>query len=135
MPDELPDEITALIHTVFEAFNSKNFELMKGVYHDDVVIVDGFGSFRWIGPSALNQWWAEAEKWAQEGGVEKEHLANQGILAWGLNGNRAYASISAVLTITLKNGNQIVRPGTLTYSFARAGDRWRAEGHTWGRLS
>jgi ketosteroid isomerase-like protein len=130
-----PSDIMALIETVFTAYNSKNHTLMSGVYGDDVVIVDGFAPFRWVGPNAFNDWWADAEKWVQAGGVENEHLGNQGVLAWGVSGNRAYASISAMLTITLKNGEQIIRPGTLTYSFARTGEVWKAEGHTWGRMN
>jgi ketosteroid isomerase-like protein len=135
MADQPPDEIMALIDSVFNAYNSKNHALMSSIYGDDVVIVDGFGPFRWFGPNAFNNWWADAEKWVQAGGVEKEHLVNQGVLTWGLSGNRAYASISAILTITLKKGEPIIRPGILTYSFAKTGDVWKAEGHTWGRLS
>ena len=135
MSNELPDGIKVLIDTVFTAYNSKNRDLMSGIYGNDVVIVDGFAPFRWSGPTAFNNWWADAEKWLHTGGVEKEHLSNQGIMAWGLSGDRAYASISEILTITLKKGEQIIRPGTLTYSFAKTGEGWKAEGHTWGRLS
>ncbi|PWT94595.1 MAG: hypothetical protein C5B55_02390 [Blastocatellia bacterium] len=135
MADRPPDEIIALIDTVFTAYNSKNLALISGVYGNEVVIVDGFAPFRWSGPNALNNWWTDAERWLQAGGVEHEHLANEGVKAWGLSGDRAYASISAILTITLKKGEQIIRPGTLTYSFAKTGEGWKAEGHTWGRLS
>jgi hypothetical protein len=68
-------------------------------------------------------------------GVEKEYLAYNGMTAWGLSGARAYASISATLTITLKNGTQITRPGILTFTFAKLNEGWKAEGHAWGRLS
>jgi ketosteroid isomerase-like protein len=53
----------------------------------------------------------------------------------GVSGNRAYGSISTTLTITLKKGDPIVQPGTLTFTFAKLGDTWKAEGHAWGRLS
>ncbi len=135
MAEELPGELKALIDAVFKAFNSKNSTLLNSVYGGDLVVIDGFAPFRWIGPNALKQWWADAEKWAEDLGVEKEHLAFRDILAWGLSGNRAYASISATLTITLKNAETIIRPGILTYTFAKLGDVWKAEGHAWGRLS
>jgi ketosteroid isomerase-like protein len=135
MPKELPADILALIDTVFKAFNSKNSILLNSVYGGDVVIVDGFAPYRWSGPKALDKWWADAKTWAEVGGVEKEHLAHKGILAWGLSGSRAYVSISATLTITLKKGKPVIRPGTLTYTFAKSGEVWKAEGHTWGRLS
>jgi ketosteroid isomerase-like protein len=135
MLDKLPADIVALIDTVFTAFNSKNATLLNSVYDANVVIVDGFAPYRWSGAQAVAEWWADAKAWAEAGGVENEHLDHKGILAWGVSGDRAYASISATLTITLRNGKQIIRPGILTYTFARQSDVWRAEGHAWGRLS
>ena len=99
-----PAEIVAVIDTVFKAFNSKDLDLLKSVYGDNLVVIDGFGRYRWTGPNALAEWWADGETWAKDGGVESEHLSSQGIRAWGVNGDRAYASISATLTITLKRG-------------------------------
>lgn len=135
MADQLPSEIISLIDTVFSAYSTKNSTAMRSVYGDDIVIVDGFAPYRWSGPDAFNDWWADVARFFQDVGVEHEHLDNQGVLAWGVSGDRAYASISAILTITLKKGEPIIRPGTLTYTFLRTGDNWKAEGHTWGRLS
>jgi hypothetical protein len=97
------------------AFNSKDFALLKRIYGDNLVIV--------------------AVTWAKDGGVESEHLSSQGIRAWGVSGDRAYASISATLTITLKRGEPIIRPGILTFTFGKLDEGWKAEGHAWGRLS
>jgi ketosteroid isomerase-like protein len=128
---EPPTEIVALIDTVFKAFNSKDFALLSSVYSGNLAIIDGFGRYRWTGPNALADWWADAETWAKDGGVESEHLSSQGIRAWGMGGDRAYASISAILTIKLKKGEPIIRPGTLTFTFAKMGETWKAEGHAW----
>lgn len=97
--------------------------------------VDGFAPLRWIGPGAEARWWADAETWGKAGGVVKEHISFEGIRCCEVIGTRAYAVLSATLTITLKAREPIVRPGILVYSFARQGDVWKAEGHTWGRLS
>jgi hypothetical protein len=109
--------------------------LLKSVYAGNLTIIDGFGRYRWIGPNALDEWWADAEKWAKDGGVESEHLSSQGIRAWGMSGDRAYASLSATLTIKLIKGEPIDRPGTLTSTFGKVGETWKAEGHAWGPLS
>jgi ketosteroid isomerase-like protein len=101
------------IDTIFKAFNSKDSALLYSVYAGNLVVIDGFAPYRWIGPDAVAEWWTDAETWAKDLGVEKEDLAFSGIRAWGLVGNRAYASISATLTITLKKGDPIVRPGIL----------------------
>src|SRR5262249_1261822 len=100
-----------------------------------MVVIDGFAPYRWVGVNAIADWWTDAEAWAKDGGVEKEHLAYDGIGAGGLVGPRAYSSISATLTITLKSGDVIVRPGILTFTFAQLDEGWKAEGHAWGRLS
>jgi len=134
-PKEPPAEITALIDTIFRAFNSKDSALLYSAYAGNLVVIDGFAPYRWIGPNAVAELWTDAEAWAKDLGVEKEHLAYDGMRAWGLVGNRAYASISATLTITLKTGDPIVRSGILTFTFAKLDHGWKAEGHAWGRLS
>jgi ketosteroid isomerase-like protein len=135
MTKEPPPEIMALINTSLDAFNRKDPAAFNNAYGGDVVIVDGFAPFRWIGPSAQARWWSDAETWATEGGVLKEHISIEEVRYSEVSGNRAYAVLSATLTITLKAGAPIVRPGILVYTFARQGDVWKAEGHTWGRLS
>jgi ketosteroid isomerase-like protein len=102
---EPPAEIMTLIDTVFNAFNTKDCALLYSAYVGNLVVIDGFAPYRWVGPDAVAEWWTDAEAWAKEGGVEKEHLAYDGIRAWGLVG--AYASKAATLTITLKKGDSI----------------------------
>jgi ketosteroid isomerase-like protein len=132
---QLPADIVGLVDTVFKAFNSKDFALLKSVYGGDLVIIDGFGQYRWIGQNALEEWWHDAETWAKDLGVVGEHLSSQGIRAWGVSGDRAYVSMSATLTIKLKKGEPIVRPGILIFTLAMLGNVWKAQGHAWGRLS
>lgn len=135
MPNEPPAEIMGLINTALDAFNRKDPTAFNSVFGGDVVIVDGFAPFRWIGPGAEARWWADGEAWGKTGGVVKEHISLEGIRCCEVSGTRAYAVLSATLTITLKTAEPIVRPGTLTYTFARQGDAWKAEGQYWGRLS
>ncbi len=82
-PTEPPAEIMALINTVFDSFNRKDAAVFNSVFGGDVVIVDGFAPFRWIGPGAAARWWADAETWAKAGGVAKEHLFFEGIRSLG----------------------------------------------------
>jgi ketosteroid isomerase-like protein len=135
MPKEPSAEIIAVINTALDAFNRKDSAVFNSVFGGDVVIVDGFAPFRWIGPGAVARWWANAEAWGKAGGVLKEHISVEGIRCCEVSGTRAYAVLSATLTITFKTGEPIVRRGILVYTFARQGDVWKAEGHTWGRLS
>ena len=135
MPKEPPIEIKTLIDTAFSAFNSKNSSLFNSTFGGEVVIVDGFAPYRWLGPNAQGRWWDDAERWAKDLGVENEHLSFQGMLHWEVVGTRAYAVVSATLTITLGNADPITRPGILTYNFVKLGEEWKVEGQTWGRLS
>jgi hypothetical protein len=130
-----PAEIKSLIETALDAFNNKNFTLFNSTFAGDVVIIDGFAPHRWLGPNAQGRWWADAEIWAKDLGVLGEHISIQEIRHWQVVGNRAYAVISATLTITLQNRELITRPGILTYTLVKLGEHWKAEGHTWARLS
>jgi hypothetical protein len=49
---ELAAEIMTLIETAFRAFNRKDPVSFNGIFGGDVVIIDGFAPFRWIGPNA-----------------------------------------------------------------------------------
>jgi hypothetical protein len=40
---------------------------------------------------------------------------------------RAYAVLSATLTIGLKKGESIIRPGILIYTLIKLGAEWKAE--------
>src|SRR5215831_17583652 len=135
MPEGPPAEIMALIDAVLSGFNSKNATLYKSAFGDNVVIIDGFAPFRWVGPNAPTQWWADAETWAKAADLESEHISSEGILYWEVRGTRAYAVVSAILTIKLKKGAPITRSGTLTFTFGKIGEVWKAEGHAWARMS
>jgi ketosteroid isomerase-like protein len=134
-PADLAPEIMAIVETVFKAFNSKDFESFKSVYGNNVVVVDGFAPYRWTGENALKEWWDEGEEWDKRFAVEKRDLAYKGILASGVLGPRGYTSISAVFTMTLKDGKSIVRPGILALTYAKLDEGWKVDGQAWGRLS
>jgi ketosteroid isomerase-like protein len=130
-----PADLVALVDIVFKAYSSKDLASLKSVYGGNLVIIDGFGRFRWTGQNALDEWWADVEKFFKDFDVASEELSSQGIRAWGVTGDRAYVSVSATLTIKRNRGEPIFRPGVLTFTFAKLGDTWKAEGHAWGRLS
>jgi ketosteroid isomerase-like protein len=89
-----PAEIMTLTETVFKAYSAKDFNLLSSIYGGDVVVIDGFAPYRWIGPNALAEWWADVERWIKDGGVESEVLSNKGTLAWGVVGARAESKSS-----------------------------------------
>lgn len=53
---------------------------------------------------------------------------------WTVEGSHAYAVESGTLTVTIK-GQDVVRTGTLAYTFAKHADGWKIEAQAWGRLS
>jgi ketosteroid isomerase-like protein len=99
VPEKLHADLRSLIDTVSSAFNSEDSARLKSVYGPDAVIVDGFAPFRWAGPEAFDRWWADAKA------ETNERLIDNALLAWGVDGDRAYTSISATLSITLKKGD------------------------------
>lgn len=127
-------EIKAVVDSVLGAFNNKNSKLFSDSFGGEVAIIDGFAPFRWTGPNAQARWWAEAERWAEELGVASEHISVEKTLHCQVVGSRAYAVLSATLTIGLKKGESIIRPGILIYTLIKLGGEWKAESQTWGRL-
>jgi hypothetical protein len=130
-----PADIVSLIDTVFKAYTGHNFTSLKTVYGDNLTIIDGFAPYHWVGPNALETWWSDAEKWNEDMGVESEDLSSEGIRAWVVSGDRAYASISATLRIKLKQREPLTRPGILALTFGKLGEMWKANGQAWARVS
>ena len=126
MPDDARAEIIALINSALDAFNRKDFATFEQTFRGTVVIIDGFAPFRWGAPDAASRWWADAETWAKAGGVLGEHISLQEIRYVEVNDSRAYAVLSATLTITLKAAEPVERPGILVYTFARHDDGWKS---------
>ena len=135
MLQEQFEEIRAVVDSVLDAFNSKNSKLFNDLFGGEVAIIDGFAPFRWTGPNAQARWWTEAEQWAEEFGVASERISVEKLLHCQVVGTRAYAVLSATLTIGLKKGESIIRPGILIYTLIKIGGEWKAESQTWGRLN
>jgi len=134
MPNEPPREIKALIDTVLGGFNSKDSALYTNAFSEDAVVIDGIAPYRWSGPNAPDRWFSDAEKWVHDFGVENEAIACDRIAHASVVGTRAYVVLSATLSFTLK-GQSGSRPGILTFTFAKHGDKWKVESQAWGRLT
>ena len=128
-----PPEIHALIENHVRAFNDENGELFRSVFDDAAIIIDGIAPYRWLNPQAPSKWLADVEKWRKDLGVTHEHLSYE-LGFWNVEGDYAYAVISGTLTITIK-GQDVVRTGTLAYTFSKHGDEWRIGAQAWGRTS
>jgi hypothetical protein len=133
MSQEPSKEIKAVVDSVLGAFNSKNSKLFNDSFAGEVAIIDGFAPFRWIGPNAQARWWADAERWGKQLGVASERISVEKTLHWQMVGTRAYTVLSATLTIGLKKGESIIRPGILIYTLVELNGEWKAESQTWGR--
>ena len=134
MPNELPAEIKALIDTVLDGFNTKDSALYASAFSGDAVVIDGIAPYRWSGPNAPARWFSDAEKWVHDFGVENETIAYDKIAHAAVVGTHAYVVLCATLSFKLK-GQSGSRPGILTFTFAKQGDKWKVESQDWGRLS
>ena len=72
-------------------------------------------------------------KWREGLGVTHEHLAYE-MGFWNVEGSYAYAVILGRLTVTIK-GQDVVRTGTLAYTFSNHSGEWKIEAQAWGRTS
>jgi hypothetical protein len=129
-----PAAALAVINEALDAFNAHDSKGWNSAYGGNVVIVDGMAPYRWVGPTAPAEWWADEGRWSEANGITKLNIANKGIGGWGVSGTRAYISVLATLTLTQK-GKEISRRGTLTFTLANVDGVWRAEGFSWGNTA
>ena len=133
MANELPSEIQTLIEDHINGFNTQNTELFLAIFGDTAIIIDGIAPYRWLNPNAPANWLADVEKWRQKFEVSHEHLSYE-MGFWNVEGSNAYAVIVGTLTITIK-GQNMVRAGTLAYTFSKHGQEWKIDAQAWGRTS
>lgn len=135
LPNEAPAEIKSLIDAVLGGFNTKDSTLYNSAFSEDAVVIDGIAPYRWTGPNAQARWFSDAEKWVHDFGVENETIVCDGTLHAAVVGTHAYVVLSATLLFSLRTGQGGRRPGILTFTFAKQGDKWKVESQAWGRLS
>lgn len=133
MDSRPPAEIETLIKNHIDGFNSANVDRFVSVFGDTAIIIDGIAPYRWLNPNAPANRLADVEKWRLDLGVTYEHLSYE-MGFWNVEGSHAYAVVSGTLTVTIK-GQDVVRTGTLAYTFAKHGDAWKIEAQAWGRLT
>lgn len=133
MTNRPPAEIENLIENHVRGFNSGDAELFLNVFSDTAIVIDGIAPYRWLNPNAPANWLGDVERWRAQFGVTYEHLAYE-VGFWNVEGSYAYAVVTGTLTVTMK-GRDVVRTGTLAYTFAKHGDAWKVEAQAWGRLS
>ncbi len=133
MANELPSEIQTLIEDHINGFNTQNIKLFLAIFGDTAIIIDGIAPYRWLNPNAPANWLADVEKWRQKFEVSHEHLSYE-MGFWNVEGSNAYAVIVGTLTITIK-GQNMVRAGTLAYTFSKHGQEWKIDAQAWGRTS
>jgi len=126
-------ELQTLIDTHINGFNTQNRERFLSVFADTAIIIDGIAPYRWLNPNAPAHWLDDVEKWRKANGVTEEGVSYE-MGFWNVEGNYAYAVISATLTIKLK-GQSTSRTGTLAYTFAKHETAWKIEAQAWGRTS
>jgi len=128
-----PSEIQTLIENHINGFNSQNIVLFSSVFGDTAIIIDGIAPYRWLNPNAPANWLADVEKWRENLGVSYEHLSYE-MGFWNVESSYAYAVLAGTLTVTIK-GQNVVRTGTLAYTFSKHGEEWKIDAQAWGRTS
>ena len=135
MTSELPAEIKAVIDKVLGGFNNKDSVLYNSAFSRDAIVIDGIAPYRWTGLNAPARWFSDAEMWVHEFGVENENIACDRVVHAAVVGTHAYVVLAATLSFNLKGGQTGRRPGILTFTFGKEGEKWKVESQAWGRLS
>jgi hypothetical protein len=128
-----PAEIQSLIDRHIDAFNTQNNEQFVSVFGDTAIIIDGIAPYLWLHPNAPAKWLADVDKWRQDLGVTSEHMTYENGF-WNIEGTSAYAVVTGRLTVSIK-GQDVVRTGTLAYTFSTRQGVWKIDAQAWGRTS
>ena len=128
-----PSEIQTLIEDHIKGFNTQNTELFLSVFGNTAIIVDGIAPYLWLNPNAAANWLADVAKWRENLEVSYENLSYE-MGFWNVDGSYAYAVIAGTVTVTIK-GQNVVRTGTLAYTFSKHGQEWKIDARAWGRTS
>jgi len=120
-----PAEIQALIDAILGGFNNKNSKMYVSAFSEDAVVIDGISPYLWTGPNAPSRWFSDGEKWVHDFGVESERLVVDKVVHATVGGAHAYVVLSARLLFSLKGGESGNKPGILTFTFAKQGDKWK----------
>ena len=127
-------EIVSLINNHIHGFKHQNIELFLVAFlATSSIIIDGIAPYRWMNPNAPANWLADVAKWRADLGVSYEHLSYE-MGFWNVEGSVAYAVIAGTLTVTIR-GQNIIRTGTLAYTFSKHSEEWKIEAQAWGRTS
>ena len=135
VPSKLPAEIKVLIDAVLGGFNAMDSVRYSSAFSGDAVIIDGIAPYRWTGPNAPARWFSDGEKWVHDFGVVNENIVCDRTVHASIARTHAYVVLSGSLSFNLKGGQSGSKPGILTFTFAKQGDKWKVESQTWSRLT
>lgn len=125
-----PPQITALVQRVASATNHDRGSALQGLYTPDAVVIDENAPYVWRGASAGAAWWRGVDAV-----VAKAHLRSFGASfkpasEFRLTGNDAYM-VQPTTVHGMENGKRFSEPGTMTYTFHRAGGTWKISTQVW----
>ena len=124
----------AVLQTDLQGFNTNNFALSNSQYISDVVIIDEIPPYRWEGPDANAQWWADFRRFAKAVKLTTWHLSYARPTYWEVSNGRAYIALPATSTGVV-GGKPFKETGMETYLLVKVGTRWKTQGWSYAKMS
>ena len=126
-----PADVRTPIHQLIDGFNNGDVKSAYAAYATgDILIVDEFAPYRWIGPHAAQQWAADYDKHAQATGV------SDGLVKYGaptrveIESDAAYVIVPTTY-LYKQRGNALREEGKMTFVLHRETEGWKISSWTW----
>jgi len=119
------------IRQFIDAFNNGDTKAASAAYAaGEITIVDEFAPYRWTGPRALQEWFAEYDKHAQRTGVTGGHVTYSAPTRTEIDGDRAYVIVPAIYTYNEHDKHMAEEAQVVLVLHAETGG-WKISSWTW----
>jgi len=130
-PSAPPAPILKLVNAVIQGTSADNASAFSGLFTDDAVVVDENPPFVWRGAGAGVAWWYVVDAVTRKAKLTHVKASNARISEFKQSAADAYLVQAITVTGVAAGGKSFAEPGTMTYTFHKAGGAWLISTMVW----
>ncbi len=130
-PAAPPAPILKLANSVVQGTSADNASAFAGLFTDDAVVVDENAPFVWRGSGAGVAWWHVVDTVTRKAKLTNVKATNLRIGEFKQSATDAYMVQAMTVGGVAAGGKPFAEPGTMTYTFHKAGGTWLISTMVW----
>lgn len=123
----------AAVHRYVDGFNSGDVEAMSAACADPMQILDGMSPHVWQGPTAAQDWYADALAEGEHLGVTDYNIALGEPRHADVTGDHAYVVAPVVFSYKVKGSQVTQTDAFFTVALRKVGDDWQLTAWAWAK--